>query len=122
MKKLIQYIAGAIPAITSFTVVNFALAQSDFEELPDPGGPFTLGILRDLIALVRDFVIYAGATIVIIFLVYSGILWVRAGENPKAIDKAKATFKGALYGALIIAGIRLIILTIESLATGEFFN
>lgn len=39
-----------------------------------------------------------------IYLIYSGIKWIRAGGNEEIVKEAKAGIRSALYGLLVIFG------------------
>lgn len=87
-----------------------------------PGTGLTTGIVESLLIQFANFMIAAGAIIAVIVIVWSGIMYFRAGSDADA-KNAKTWFKNGLLGALIILGVGVIILTIYNIVvTGTFFG
>ena len=63
--------------------------------------------------------LYAGGTLAVIFLTWSGIAYFLAGGDKAKIDSAKKTLKAGLIGALIVFGIGTILKTIELIGSGD---
>jgi len=66
-----------------------------------------------LLALV-DLVFLIGVPIIVIFIIYSGFLFVTAGDNESQIAKAKFVFTWTLVGALILLGAKAIAAAIQA--------
>jgi hypothetical protein len=65
----------------------------------------------DLVGIVKLFlnaIIKIGSVVCIIFLVYSGFLFVKAKGNPGEITKAKDTFMWTIVGIVILLGAQVI--------------
>ncbi len=86
-------IFGAVGNISGNTKVNLA----DFN-------PIKAQDIMGLIRAIVDFVLKIGAAVVILFVIYSGFLFVTAQGNEDKISKAKTAFFWTIIGALIILG------------------
>jgi hypothetical protein len=60
-----------------------------------------------------NFLLSVAGGIVIISIVISGILYLVAGGNEKRISQAKNAMLNAIIGAIIILGVKVIVITIE---------
>lgn len=85
--------AGGGPAGSGGFVIN------------NPIGSKTNNILS-LVGAVLDFVTQIGAIVVILALIYSGYLFVRAGGDEGAITKAKSIFFYTVIGGIVLLGAR----------------
>lgn len=83
-------------------------------QLP-PGEPITFDRLESLMARISDFLMFAGVTLAVIFIVRAGITWMYAGADTKKIDDAKAQLKSGIIGAMVVLGVGVIINTIVAL-------
>lgn len=57
-----------------------------------------------LITKVTDFALKIGSVIVVLFIIYSGFLFVSAQGKPDKLKTARETFFWAIVGAMIILG------------------
>ena len=89
-------------------------------ELP-PGQPITLDFLDDVISNIVIFLIRISAILAVIFIVWSGITYMYAGDDTKKVEAARARLKSGIIGAAIVFGVGVIIQTIMTVITGEFF-
>ncbi|MBI2626760.1 MAG: hypothetical protein HYW77_00765 [Parcubacteria group bacterium] len=90
---------------------------------PLPGGcPITLCEIADLIQDVANFMLYASGFIMVIFLIWAGIMWMRAGGEPKKSEEARGRLKQGVIGAFIILGVGVILNTAQAVITREFFG
>lgn len=100
----------------------FELAQIIIPPPPVAGPPgLTLAEIADLIAIVGSFFTSVGVLLAIIAIIWSGLVYMNAGGDENKIKKAKAWFRNALLGALIVLGVGLIINTIANIISREFF-
>ena len=63
----------------------------------------------------------AGVILAVIVIVYSGIKWMTAGGEAKAVEGARNTLISGIWGVAIVLGVCLIIKTVASIVTGSFF-
>lgn len=79
--------------------------------------PITYGSITSipqlLLALV-DLVFLIGVPIIVIFIIYSGFLFVTAGDNESQVAKARFVFMWTLLGALVLLGAKAIAAAIEA--------
>lgn len=110
-----------------FLILSFLLSFPAFADIvipsqPIPGPPgFTLIEILAIINFIGSFFTRAGAILAIIAVIISGIMWMKAGEGEKGVEKAKAWLKNSLIGALIVFGAGVILNTISNIVTREFF-
>ena len=69
-----------------------------------------------ILALV-DLVFLIGMPIVVIFIIYSGFLFVTGGDNEAKIAKARTTFLWTIVGAIVLLGAKAIGLAVEATVT-----
>ena len=101
--------------VSYFLFPNFALAQL-------PSGRVIK--LRDLYFMIEDisvFLIRTSAVLAVIFIVWSGITYMYAGEDTAKVTSAQNRLKSGIIGAAIIFGVGVILQTIVGVVTGEFF-
>lgn len=113
--KFLKYVFGGIVLIALIFVVPAHAAQ-----LPE-GEPITLGDITDLITLVVRTLLGMGGIVAAGFIVWAGITWMAAGGDDTKVKDAKARLKAGIWGAVIVFGVFVILATIESVLTGEFF-
>ena len=66
-----------------------------------------------LLALV-DLVFLIAVPIIVIFIIYSGFLFVTAGDNESQIAKARFVFMWTIIGALVLLGAKAIAAAIQA--------
>jgi len=88
---------------------------------PVPGEPITLDYLYAVAEEIALFLIAVSAILTVIFVIWSGVMYMYAGDDTKKVDEAKARLKSGIIGAAIIFGVGVIINTIVAVITGEFF-
>lgn len=69
----------------------------------NPGGAFSTNNFMDVMENIANFIIAFITILGIIFIVYGGILYVTAGGDEAAVEKAKSTLTYALIGLFIAA-------------------
>lgn len=74
------------------------------------------------IVVIGNFMMTAGVILAVIVIVYSGIKWMTAGGEAKAVEGARNTLISGIWGVAIVLGVGLIIKTVASIVTGSFFN
>ena len=89
-------------------------------DLP-PGRPITLTDLDYIIFRVSTFFITVSAVLTVIFIIWSGVSYMYAGEDTTKVTAAQNRLKSGIIGAAIIFGVGVIIQTIASVVTLDFF-
>ena len=85
------------------------------------GTPITLDVLDYIIFRVSTFFITTSGVLAVVFIIWSGITYMSAGEDASKIETAKARLKSGIIGAAIVLGVGVIIQTIASVVTLDFF-
>lgn len=78
--------------------------------------PITYGGITDMPSLLLagvDLVFLIGVPVIVLFLIYSGFLFVSAGDNESELGKAKTVFLWTVVGALVLLGAKAIALAIQ---------
>ena len=122
MKKILQ----TIPAL--FVFIAYALPVFAVKapgsgvggSLPS-GQPITLDVLDYLIFRVSTFFITVSAVLTVIFIIWAGVTYMYAGEDTTKVQAAQARLRSGIIGAAIIFGVGVIIQTIASVVTLDFF-
>lgn len=102
-----------------FVLLGFsklALAQG----LP-PGQPITLDVLDYIIFRVSTFFISVSGVLALIFIIWAGVTYMYAGEDTTKVQAAQGRLRSGIIGAAIILGVGVIIQTIASVVTLDFF-
>lgn len=86
-----------------------------------PGKPITLSALDKIMFNLSLFIIRTSAILVVIFIIWSGITYMAAGADPNNVSKARKRLLSGIIGGAIIFGVGVIIQTIISVITREFF-
>ena len=89
---------------------------------PPKGIAITLDTIMIIVNDIVTRLIEIAGVVVVGALVWGGLMWATAGSNEDRVTKAKAVITGALWGALVIFGVFVIISTIRGLVTGRFFT
>ena len=113
MKKFSLYIWSVIVSFIPF------LARAA-DSLP-AGNPITFDFIDYLAALLLNFIIGLSMTLMIGFIVASGIMIMGSRDNPNKYGKALAMLRSAIIGSAVILGSGVIINTIWSVVTRDFF-
>lgn len=108
-----KYYAHALALLTLFLPGYFvAHAQSTYPN-PTAAGLNVSSIPCLLLALV-DLVFLIGVPIVVMSIIYSGFIFVTAGDNESKSTKARFVFTWTMIGALVLFGAKAIALAIET--------
>ncbi len=67
--------------------------------------PLSVSTLDELLELVLNLIIQAGIPIIVIMIMWSGFLFVKAQGNPGDVTKAKENLKYVLIGTAIVLGV-----------------
>lgn len=89
-----------------------------FQKLAQITNPLKAENIPELIQNIATFVRNIGLPIAIIFIVYSGFLFVSAKGNEKRLESAKETFKWSVVGAALIVGADFLATAIVNFAKG----
>ena len=93
---LLPFVVGAATGDTGDTGDNGKL------ENPFKGGVDSLP--KFVTVLANDIVLPIGAVVVVLFVIYSGYLFVTAQGNPAKLETAKSAFLYACIGAVVLLG------------------
>ncbi|OGN13978.1 MAG: hypothetical protein A3J47_04260 [Candidatus Yanofskybacteria bacterium RIFCSPHIGHO2_02_FULL_43_22] len=85
------------------------------------GQPITLDVLDYIIFRVSTFFISISAVLAVIFIIWAGVTYMYAGDDSTKITAAQGRLKSGIIGAAIILGVGVIIQTIASVVTLDFF-
>ena len=85
------------------------------------GQPITLDVLDYIIFRVSTFFISVSAVLAMIFIIWAGVTYMYAGDDSTKITAAQGRLKSGIIGAAIILGVGVIIQTIASVVTLDFF-
>ena len=121
--KISKSLNFLISLLTLFPNVVLALSLpggSTGSSLPS-GSPITLTVLEYIIFRISTFLITTSAVLALIFIVWSGITYMYAGEDTAKVDSAKARLRSGIIGAAIVFGVGVIIQTVASVVTLDFF-
>ena len=109
-------------------IVGFAAGPSansvniDIPATPIPGQKaFSLSELSQIIGILGRFLVAVAPVLLVISLIWSGILYMKAGGSDTKVAEAKKWFGYAIVGGLIIFGVGVIINTVAAVITREFF-
>lgn len=78
--------------------------------------PVTYGSITNipcLIVALVDLILLIGVPIIVIFIIYSGFLFVKSGDNESEVNKARTVFMWTVIGALVLLGAKAIALAIQ---------
>lgn len=106
----------AVAVLVLIGTVNFASA-----DLPT-GRPITLPEIEDIIATIANFLLVAGVIVAVIFIVLAGVKYMYAGSDSAKVKEAQTMLKNGIIGAAIVMGVGVIIQTIASLVSRDFFG
>jgi hypothetical protein len=88
-----------------------------------PGGKaITLDEILGLFNAIVSVLYYVAGLVVVGVIVFSGMKWALAGNNPAEVTKAQQMLKAGVIGAFIILGIGVILNTISVIITRGFFG
>ena len=98
------------------------IAQQIIIPQPSVGGRgLTLAEIGQIISTISSFLTTIGVLIAIIVIIWSGLVYMKAGSSPEAVKKAQAWFQNAVIGALIVLAVNVIINTIANIVSRQFF-
>ena len=120
MKKVINKIYLTILSLIVIPFTN-ANAQINLDDSPVTLFQNPISGIKNIYALIYailDFVAKAGSIVVIVMIIYSGFLFVKAQGNESEISKAKETFFWSVIGAIILLGAKALALVVCNTANG----
>ena len=117
MKKYL--VISAIAMILLLPIL--VLAQLPGPTVPTVPGT-TLTEVENIIRRVAQFMLVIGVIIAIIFIIWGGIQWMRAGGDPTKITAAKTQVWSGVWGALVVIAVGLILQTLAGVVTRVFFQ
>lgn len=85
--------------------------------VPPSGSALTLSRAEDLLRVLGNYLITFSIIFAVIFIVISGIRYMSGSP-----DDARKSLNNAIIGSAIVLGVGLILKTIASLITGQFFG
>ncbi len=98
------------------------LAEDEIDPAGGGGGgfpikitnPLRVGTIEELLELVLNLVIQIGIPIIVLTIMWSGFLFIKAQGNPAEVTKAKATIWNVLIGTAIVLGVFSILTIIQA--------
>lgn len=106
-----------LPNILAWLIINLALVNNAFA-LQGEGGklnnPLVVGTVSELVRAVTEIVMKIGFMVAVVFIIYSGFLYVSARGSEEKLKKAHATFTWTMIGTAVILGAWTIAMVIES--------
>jgi|SRR6185369_13961001 len=79
------------------------LAQTDFNNLPNPKGfKFANGSVGDIISALLPYIFTFAGIILLVYIVIGGLQLMMSGGDPKKAESAKSNITNALIGFIII--------------------
>jgi len=94
-KQLTKSVSFIVLLVTLIPVVSLAQIQNPLAGVNDVGS---------FVSTLLGFVFRIGSILSVLFLIYSGYLFVVARGNPGELTKAKDTFKWTIIGIAILLG------------------
>lgn len=86
-----------------------------------PGGgstklanPLKVNTIQELLNLILQVVVTLAVPIIVLFIIYSGFLYVTAQGKPEAIKKATTAFTWTIIGGVIVLGASLLLTVITN--------
>ena len=128
ISKFLNFSISSVTIFLFYTLPAFALhipghrtgGSTGGSGLP-PGQPITLDVLDYIIFRVSTFFISISGVLALIFIIWAGVTYMYAGEDTTQIQAAQGRLKSGIIGAAIILGVGVIIQTIASVVTLDFF-
>lgn len=106
---LAQFVSIAV--IASFALLLLPAGSATAQSLDNP---ITANSLEEFLRMILAAVIAILFPIVVLFIVYTGFLFVTAQGNPQKINEAKTYLIYTVIGALIVLGAQALSLAIEA--------
>ncbi len=99
--------------LTSFFLLSFIPFITEAIEGEGPSGsfqiklanPLSVSTVDELLDLVLNLIIQAGIPVIVIMIMWSGFLFIKAQGNPGDVTKAKENLKYVLIGTAIVLGV-----------------
>lgn len=110
-KSLISFRGNKSKFISYFILISFLFLVGVPFVLADVGGgtggwsvpnPLEAKTFEELVEKIADWITYLAIPVVIIFIIYSGVLFMTSGGNEEKIAQAKKTFFWTIIGTAII--------------------
>ena len=105
------FIAPILSFATLLSPFAIAHAASTYNNPITYGGVTSIPCF--LVALV-DLIFLVGIPIIVLFIIYSGFLFVTGGDNEAQTKKARFVFTWTMVGALVLLGAKAIALAIKN--------
>lgn len=107
-----------LPNILPWLIINLALVNNAFA-LQGEGSnklknPLVVDSVSELVRAVAEVVMKIGFMVAVVFIIYSGFLYVSARGSEEKLKKAHATFTWTMIGTAVILGAWTIAMVIES--------
>lgn len=118
LKKIAQ--VGLVLAIVAMPMLAFAVPTPDINQVP--GKAVTITTVENTILRIITFLVTFGVIIAVGMIIIGGIMWMTAAGNEDRATKAKDTILNGVKGAAIVLGVGIILRTIASLVSLDFFN
>lgn len=97
------------------------LAQLPTATVPTVPG-LTLSEIEDIIKRIARFFLVIGVILAIVYIIWGAITWMASGGDEKKIQKGKDRVKNAVWAALVIIAVGLILQTLAGIVARTFFG
>lgn len=104
-----------------FLLVGILVPFYASAQLPS-GVPITITDVESLIEGIANFLISISMVFAVVFIVWAGISYMMAGDDPAKVKGARQKLLTAVIGSLIILGVGVILQTINSIVDRSFFT
>lgn len=102
MKKTFSTVAVLL--VISFLILQFAVPSDVLAASIGISNPLKVDSIQALISVVLKFVVNLLAIAGVLYIIWTGFMFVRAQGNPGELETAKKSFLNALIGMAIILG------------------
>ncbi|TSC91292.1 MAG: hypothetical protein G01um10142_20 [Parcubacteria group bacterium Gr01-1014_2] len=82
----------------------------------------TLTEVENIVRRLAQFILIIGVVAALIYIVWGGIAWMRAGGDDTKIKAAKTQIWSGVWGALVVIAVGLILQTLAGVVTRVFFQ
>lgn len=107
-------LAGSCVRVSADTIINRTNPSIVNSQTTKIENPLAAGSVNELVAKLLDVVIKIGSLLAVVFIIYSGFLFVTAGGSTEKIESAKKVFLYCMIGTAIILGSKVIQVLIEN--------
>jgi len=109
LKTFVCLIIINVVLLGGVSVARAAISETGLQN------PIQADTFQDLVNLIAGIVMKIGGVLAVIFIIWSGFLFVTARGNEKQLEEAKTTFKWTIIGAFVLFGAYMIATAVVNL-------